>query len=246
MDEVPLPPRSLMFMSETPEQILQNGNSLLEFVRPYADPQSGIVVDVGCGYGRMAYVLAARGFSGKYLGIDVRKQNIDWMQENFTSRRPNFQFQHVDVHNERYNKVGGASSDSLEIAHQFHDPELILVLSVFTHMYEHDIANYLSKISSIMGKESVLYVTMFLMNDEQRALEDAGKSQYPMRQTINDHCKVWDPQSPLHVIAYDEKWVLDLLATNGLRVLKLFYGKWAGRRGPGVPAQDTFILGRTM
>ena len=239
----PLPPARLLFMRESREQILRNGKALLALLKGHVTLGSGPVVDIGCGYGRMAYTLAHEGFQGTYLGIDIKKPSIDWLQENFSSRLPRYQFRHVDIGNERYNKAGRLTGSDLAIDARYHHPDLILVLSVFTHMYEEDLVAYLKTIAAIMSPKSVLYATFFLMSEEQRQLEAAGKSRYLLRHAINDHCRVADPLNPLHVIAYDQHWIMNLVASQGLRCLEFMPGWWCGRKSKGV-AQDTLILAK--
>lgn len=238
---IPLPPPELMFMPEDAPTFIRNGDNLLCLADGKTNLSSGPVLDVGCGYGRLAYALHRRGFSGRYVGLDVLPAHVRWLQENFTPEAPNFTFRHVDVRNDRYNDKGKASATDLRI--DVASPSLILVLSVFTHMFERDVLTYLEKIAAVMGPNSLLYATFFLMNPEQQRLEESGQSRYPMKHRLSPHCSTFDQAQPLHAIAYSEEWVRDRLQDFGLYVAETVYGGWNGRT-PVVTHQDSLFIRR--
>jgi SAM-dependent methyltransferase len=234
---VPPPPKELLFMGDTEETYLQMGLWLLRL----ADGRwksSGSVVDVGCGYGRLAYALLHEGFAGEYLGLDVLKPQISWLQEHFTPNAPKYRFAQLDIRNDRYNPSGTEDAASLKI--EATEPGLILCLSVFTHMLEGDVLTYLREFSRIMGPHSVAYVTFFLLNDEQRLLEKEGKSRFPIEKQLNDHCAIHDSASPLHVVAYEENWLTHQIALLGFD-MDIVYGRWCGRQN-AEPGQDVLFL----
>lgn len=218
-----------MFMGDTQETLVAHGERLLALSDPHVTYRGRPVLDVGCGYGRLAYALAARDFAGPYLGIDVLPRQIAWLRENFSPVRPDYHFERLDITNERYNKLGSLPAAALTLPPNLTPPDLVIALSLFTHMYEADIAAYLRRIAGIMDVGSMLYATFFLRNDEQGSLENEGRSGYPMQHVVNDHCAFFDTADPLRAIAYDEDWMLELLATCGLNCATTVYGSWCGR-----------------
>lgn len=228
-----LPPQDLMFMQEDHATMLRNGMSLLKVAkdRGYWENRY-FVLDVGCGYGRMAYAVLEEGFPGRYVGLDILPRHIAWLAEHLPAHFPgSAAFQHLDIRNDRYNRNGRQAATEMTLPPLGGVPDLILVLSVFTHLYPTEIDRYLSQISLAMDERSILYATFFLINPEMRALEEAGASRYPMRHQLNADCWYFDEKDPLWAISFTEEWVLNTLARHGLRLASPpDYGGWCGRR----------------
>ncbi len=67
------------------------------------------IVDIGCGTGLLG--IASYPFvseSGKYIGMDVRKKEIDFCRQNFPESH--YEFIHFDVHNARYANAQASNS----------------------------------------------------------------------------------------------------------------------------------------
>jgi SAM-dependent methyltransferase len=230
----PFPPANILgFMGEDEEKSVKNGDHLIGLMQGKYD--TGPVLDIGCGYARMAYALARHGYEGEYYGTDVNAKTIGWLKENFTL--PGYHFEHVDMHNSRYNPNGGSKSIYLPEVR----PQIVLLLSVFTHMEADDILAHLESIKGLMEEKSTIFATCFFLNEEQQALQDAGRSKYPM-QAISDTAAVFDKASPLHAIAFKEEWLLNQIEKLGLYVEEKIYGQWCGRKTKTY--QDTLFLRR--
>ncbi len=68
----------------------------------------GAVLDVGCGFGRLAVPLTGYlGHDGLYEGFDIVPAGIDWGREHVSSRFPNFRFRLAHVANSMYPAPGG-------------------------------------------------------------------------------------------------------------------------------------------
>lgn len=216
MKKPKIPPTSLMFMGESTEKFISIGDYHLNKAIGRIKSLQSKVIDIGCGYGRLAYALDRRDFRGKYYGLDILKNHITWLQKNFTSVLPEYTFIHVDVKNDRYNKTGSISPKDFYLPPEFQSPDLVLVLSVFTHMYEDDISTYLNQIKAIMANHTLLYFTCFLLNSP-------ANRPYLFEFKLNDHCQYFSEEDPLHAIAYDEAWLRNLLLSHGL-VPEIEYG----------------------
>lgn len=115
----------------------------------------GHLVDVGCGYGRVAHaLLRAGGFRGRYLGLDILPRQIAWCQENFTPlSEGSLRFELVDIKNDRYNPAGRLSPRSVSFDVETGSADVVLLASVFTHMYADDIVHYLGEIRRMLRPE---------------------------------------------------------------------------------------------
>src|ERR1043165_7979740 len=63
-------------------------------------------LDLGCGVGRTAAVLAERFPRTHYEGLDVEREPIEWCEREIAARYPRFHFTHVDLRNAAYNPNG--------------------------------------------------------------------------------------------------------------------------------------------
>lgn len=62
------------------------------------------VLDIGSGVGRMAVPLT--GYltaDGRYEGLEIVKEGVDWCDEHIAAKHPNFRFSHLNLYNKRYN-----------------------------------------------------------------------------------------------------------------------------------------------
>ncbi|NTJ46924.1 class I SAM-dependent methyltransferase [Agrobacterium rhizogenes] len=236
------PPEHLLFMDKTPEAMIKTGDALLRLGKSVITFRGRPVLDIGCGYGRMAYALERDGFSRLYQGIDLLKQPITWLQQNFTPVRPTFQFDHADIANDRYNSSGALSATDFHFP-DIETPDAVFLLSVFTHMYEIEIEHYLDELARMIDSTSVVYSTFFLINDTMRDREKAGLCHFPMKHEINDHCWYFNPSDPLHAIGYDETWLRKQLLNRGLYIQAIYYGGWTGS-GTALSGQDTIFISK--
>jgi SAM-dependent methyltransferase len=238
----PLPPENLLFMDKTHEAMIRNGDRLLALAKKVVAFRGRPLLDVGCGYGRMAYALHRDGFNAPYLGIDILHRHVEWLRQNFSPASSNFRFHHMDVRNDRYNPKGTVAANMFRLP-DIDPPDSIFVLSVFTHMYAEDMLHYIDEIAMKMDKGSIAYCTFFLENKEMRRFEDNGLSQYPMRHQLSDHCWYHSTDDPLHAISYNEAWLRERLLERGLVSIATFYGLWCGRPNAG-SGQDTLFLAK--
>jgi SAM-dependent methyltransferase len=94
------------------------------------------VLDVGCGT-KLAKVFAdGRRPVGRYVGVDVNAEMIEWLRGEVTD--PRFSFHHLPAHNEMYNPDGEPldSIEALPVGDEQFD--VICLFSVFTHLGPHD------------------------------------------------------------------------------------------------------------
>ena len=98
ISQLPLPPQNLIFMDKSAEIGVQTGvglcNQLIHLGLDLDLETSQNVMEIGCGWGRIAYGLNEKGYDGYYYGMDILKNRIDWLQNNFTPNKPNFEFIH--------------------------------------------------------------------------------------------------------------------------------------------------------
>jgi SAM-dependent methyltransferase len=226
------------------------------FVRHGGLKPSDRVLDVGCGAGRVALVLARYLAGGSYDGFDISRAAVDWCQQNITPWLPNFRFRHADVYNEFYNPTGRCRARRYRFPYPAGTFDFVFLTSVFTHVLPHDLTHYLCEIARVMRFGGRCLITFFLHNPATAANIRAGRSAFrlPHRYGGRPRPVGADPgygdcltESPVEVerlVAYEERWVRDRFAACGLTVdSELLPGRWSGRDGPTF--QDIVTATRT-
>jgi SAM-dependent methyltransferase len=102
------------------------------------------IVDIGCGCGRYAYYLRdykfkSEKFSGKYIGIDVDSEMLNWCREHFDSERFQF-FQSTHASKVYLNSERGKDGYALPLGDGVAD--LVFSTSLFTHLLEKQLIEY--------------------------------------------------------------------------------------------------------
>jgi len=237
---VPLPPHDLVFMDPDARRGYELGvrfaNRLGEIG---VNVRDGLLLDIGCGYGRLAYGLLGVNFSGTYVGVDILPDRITFLQNNFSTAHPRYQFHLLEVRNDVYIKNHPQLSKSqqafdiesiedVDFSRYTNDtPDGIILLSVFTHMYDHDIVNYLRSMKRVMTRKSQLVFTAFVFNSGVLDRIDRGDAKLTFPHVLADHCRTRHAGKPLANIAYDEAWLARLLHANGFDH-EYIPGYWSG------------------
>jgi SAM-dependent methyltransferase len=242
-DALPIPPEQLRFMGEDEIKFLKIGDALVAELRDVAGlGDDAAVLDVGCGYGRIAHALLRSGFVGQYRGFDILPKHVAWCVEHLSG--PHTEFWHVDIQNDRYNPTGKESATSVDLGLQRDSADVVLATSVFTHMWPAEIRNYLGHVAKALRPGGRAYLTFFLMNETWRKLDRAGLPTFPLPHAADDgHYRFMNPDNPLHVIAYEQGWVEAQMRAAGLEVIDVRLGFWAGRKGT-TNLQDAVVVRR--
>lgn len=103
--------------------------------------------------------------------------------------------------------------------------DFIFLTSVFTHMHEADIANYLEEISRMLKPGGRVFITYFLINEETLNYLAKGTTTRKFVK-YSEHAYTDNPKTPESAIAHTETYVVELYKKNGLSVDEVCYGKW--------------------
>jgi ubiquinone/menaquinone biosynthesis C-methylase UbiE len=187
------------------------------------------VLDVGSGIGRMARALTKYLTGGSYEGIDIVPQGIDWCRRNVSQRYPNFRFQLADIRNLMYNPRGKFEAAEYQFPFGDADFDFTYLTSVFTHMRKREMEHYLLEITRTLRPNGRCLVTYFLLNDESRALIEAGRSSLDFKYPL-DGCWTKDEDVPETAVAFDEEYIRKLYHDLGFTVETVRHGSWCGRQ----------------
>jgi SAM-dependent methyltransferase len=241
----PIPPARLRFMGETDAEFIEIGDGLVDQLERYAGLGSDSrVLDIGCGYGRVAHALLRRRFTGRYVGIDILERQIEWCAAKLG--REGVEFRRVDVRNDRYNPQGADGADALDLAGETF--EVVALFSVFTHMWPSDVTAYLAKIAAALEPGGRALATFFLLDAEWRRLEAAGAASFRLPFERTPFCRYGSEEEPLHRVGYELDWVRSAAADAGLALVGgPAFGGWSGRAGAAggdAGYQDAVVFAR--
>jgi SAM-dependent methyltransferase len=206
------------------------------------------VVDVGSGYGRLAYGLIGRDdFQGNYHGFDILPRHVAWCVENITPSFPKYVFQHLDVANARYNPDGAMIASEVRFPYVDAQFDVAALFSIFTHMYSEGIRRYMQELRRVLRNGGTCVATFFIFNEARLPALISEDCPLPMGYELNDVCRYHNRSDILHAISYDESYVQGLWEAAGFRVVDLIWGSWvapvpADKRATLVPYQDTFVV----
>ncbi len=235
------PPRRLLgFVGDSDFQA--TGAEFLGHLRTLGGLEPGSrVLDVGCGIGRIARVLAGElRPPGSYDGFDIVGEAIAWCQGHYDGTPAPFRFLHADVANPVYNPAGTTAAAEYRFPYPAGAFDLVLATSVFTHLLEAEARRYLGEAARGLAPGGRLFTTWFLLDADGTV---TGQSAGPRFGRRMGAAAVADPAIPEAAVAYREPWLRSELHAAGLCVREpLHPGAWPGR--PGLSFQDIVVAER--
>lgn len=213
---LPLPARHLRFGGthfRTEEHFLASGCAeVRRLVATCGLTAATRLLDVGCGVGRLAFgIIRELGTIERYEGVDVHVGAIAWCQGYLSRWYPCFRFTHLDVHNLRYNPAGSPISADFQLPFGDGSFDLVYLYSVFSHLTEPDVRQYLREFRRLLTAGGVVFLTAFL--------EEGVPSV-----SINPAGYRRDWQGALHCVRYERSHFEGLVTAAGLRTVRFEYG----------------------
>lgn len=248
------PPLRLQFDGPRGYQIfLRQGHEVFEFYKNVVglNPDARIL-DIGCGIGRKTLPLTSYlSEQGLYVGVDIDERGVTWLSRNITPVHPRFVFFRLDVHNRFYNPGGRIQPSKLILPFPGESFDLVVLWSVFTHMFPGDIGHYVSEIARVLKPGGKLAASYFLMNEHARAEVAAGRALHPIVFSLPEQgCWTTNLNIPEDCIGIPESWLLQTLAQYGLPPSgTVHYGGWSNHVVPeayaGINSQDIVLASKS-
>jgi SAM-dependent methyltransferase len=189
------------------------------------------VLDVGSGMGRLAVALTQfLDDQGSYEGLDIVESGVRWCQANISSHHPNFVFRHADIYNEEYNPRGSSRASAYLLPYGDESFDFAVLVSVFTHMPQDDMENYVAELLRILRPGGRCWATYYLINEESERLMESGYSILRFQHAAGPKWLVSKKAAALSV-AYEERYVHELFARSGSTAdVTVLPGGWCGRK----------------
>jgi len=201
------------------------------------------VLEVGCGVGRDAMLLAdVIGPEGSYLGIDIIRPSIEWCQQNISPRYPQFRFEWIDIKSQLHNPRGVVAVTDIHLPAPNNWADRIILQSVFTHMFEPDIAHYLRDFRRILKADGIVFASFFIIDDDSLELARATAQPLTFPFPWGDGCFVNDGEYPEGAVGYTPNAFSRIIRQSGFCLdQELHPGSWCGRQDV-FDGQDIAIL----
>jgi SAM-dependent methyltransferase len=226
------PPRRLAH-SIGDSDFVATGNEFLELFEQLAGlrPEDR-VLDIGCGIGRMARVLAGvLRPPGSYDGFDIGLTGIEWCRAHYLDTPVPFRFEHADLRNTVYNPAGVGDPASYRFPYADGSFDLAIATSLFTHLLPDAAGHYLAEAARVLAPGGRLLSTWML-------LADHASDGFTFDERFTP-AAVRDPAEPEAAVAYPSEWVRERLGACGFVDVQVHRGTWHG--GAGVTLQDVVV-----
>lgn len=188
------------------------------------------ILDLGYGCGRIAiHFLNYLKEEGSYTGIDSNKELLSYCENNIATVSQNFQFQHVDVYNGAYSPQGKIKPQDFVFPIEDESMDIVILWSVFTHMYLTDIDLYLKEIHRVLKKGRLVLASLNLINSFTKQQIETKKSHLDIKYNIADGLFSLDSEIPERGFAHDEDKVKELYWRYGFLIREIKYGIWSSK-----------------
>ena len=187
---------------ETPTTVPdETGIRLAEFCREDLGlPSNGRLLDVGCGYGRLATALGDYlDDSGEYQGLDPQRDHVIWARHHLMPSHKSAVFHIANIRNRIYNPAGLLSPT--EFRFPYHDQrfDVVVAHSLFPYLLAEEFEHYVAEIARVLKSGGRLLATFFLLDGESREA-DSNTRRSPLlslfhRRDHHDRTKSWRSRS---------------------------------------------------
>jgi SAM-dependent methyltransferase len=242
ISDLVLPPVELRFMAEDDDRLIRIGKELAGLLSTNGLQPMSRVLDIGCGYGRLALGLLAEGHhTGDYLGFDILPKQIGWCAEHITPIVPRYRFKHFNLVNSRYNPDGKLDPDTFRMPTGVGSVDMAAAFSVFTHLYRATIEHYLAELRRVLRPGGVAVTTWLLWDEDRLPAVESDACAYPLRFQLDQVTRYSDDADQLRAIAYRRDAVTEMVNAAGLRIRSLTLGSWDGATRSDV-FQDLVVI----
>lgn len=229
--DAPTPPNDLIFVGDGPYSDIA-GEFLGYFVQVGQLPVDGTVLDIGSGIGRMASGLSLYlSENGRYVGFEPVQRGVRWCKQAY-SHISNFEFHWVDLFNELYNPEGRVNATEYRFPMEDRAADLVIATSIFTHLYEDDIAAYCREIRRVLKPSGKLLATVYVFDGEQPPDSDRDLVRFDQVDPVNANRRHIADAPPLAAVCYQADYLSALMETNLGRSVSIRKGRWQNGSGP--------------
>ncbi|MFZ0497125.1 MAG: class I SAM-dependent methyltransferase [Methylocella sp.] len=243
---------------DIPVDLIQKTGAGPEAFEPIADNQVALlqeyigvkdtdhVMEIGCGIGRGAIPLTKLLEHGHYIGTDLIAPSIQWCTENISIRFPNFVFVHHDIQDTLNNPTGTLQACDVRLPAEDDSTDLIILQSVFTHMFPDEIVHYMKEFRRILKPTGRVWATFFIVHQGiLDAIRNNAQTQYALsfQHPYGLGCYINFLDEPRGAVAFEEDALKQVIELAGLTLAQpILWGAWSSQRPDPKCGQDSLVL----
>ncbi len=177
------------------------------------------IVELGVGCGRWAaHVrdLSHHGdrYRGRYLGIDIDAEALDWCRDHFDGR---FEFAQATHASTSY--VNDAADPApYRIPRDDASVDFVLATSVFTHLLEGPARNYLDECARVLRPGAKMAVTCFCVDLHPAKVGDRHSFRHRL-----DHAYIESQAQPEAAVGYESTFLCERALAAGFREARIMH-----------------------
>jgi SAM-dependent methyltransferase len=170
------------------------------------------IVDIGCGCGRYAqflrdYRYKSEVFTGRYVGIDVDHEMLDWCKNHFDSLR--FEF-HRSTHSSRAYRANADGNSYYKLPVNDSSTDFVFSVSLFTHLLENEMVNYCRESWRVLKPGGHMVMYFFSIDHPPPTYGDRHTFKYQIGQAFVESASI-----PEAAVAYREEFMLSAARQGG-------------------------------
>jgi cyclopropane fatty-acyl-phospholipid synthase-like methyltransferase len=232
--------------ADNPATFVAVSNAQMELLDKYLgiEPHH-TVLEIGCGPGKIAVPIAKRLTTGRFIGQDISKECIDWCNANIAAAYPRASFIHADIQNDMYNPHGGESPETYRLAVEDGSVDRIILFSVFTHLFESGVANYMREMRRVLKPDGRALASWFILSEPgwRHAREKPGPiGMFRFDHRVADNSFTNVAEHPLGAMGFTLPWIIDSARDAGLKLDYMVNAYWSGAHLLSDAGQDLTIL----
>jgi SAM-dependent methyltransferase len=172
------------------------------------------IVDIGCGCGRYTHHLRDhkfkdQTFTGKYIGIDIDDEMLEWCRRNFDVER--FEF-HKSTHGSTSYQAGGIENSFYTLPASICSVDFVFSTSLLTHLLENELRNYFVEAYRVLKVGSSMAMFCFSMDH----LPPTYGDRHTFKHRVGN-AYVESLTSPEAAVAYEESFLFEAAHRAGFR-----------------------------
>lgn len=215
-----------------PDASIASGVKLIELTQAILgveDFSGTSVLDMGCGTKLVQTFLERELPVKRYVGIDVYRDMIEFLQEAVTDAR--FEFAHTNLHNEMYNPEGVPLEQVRSLPIPDEQFDVITLFSVFTHLAPHDYSAMLKLLRPYIKPGGKLIYSLFINEKTPAGLGLIDRVDDFAPQGSPASAPEWsgetpdfldlDPTAPLKFAVYSRSHAMNLIEGTGWGLQRL-------------------------
>ena len=158
----------------------------LRLVENYGLQKTSDILDIGCGAGRLPIGFIASEIKvGRYSGVDINPNAIQWCKKYITKKSPNFTFHLIHAGHKKYNPDGKVMDETFALPFKDRSFDVIYLYGIFAVMDQNDTSVYCKEFNRLLREGGNIFLTAFIEENVCSYLENPEEYPIPIEGPLN-------------------------------------------------------------